>query len=114
MQGTGQVRDLREAMSLVDSNGQATAPATTLQLSLQAFQNANTAKERQTQMDSVIDVWANTSSLGDAKARYPASTQPCGFLQRRQLRATQSVGCKRGLGGPAKQRCGINYLYCCQ
>ena len=86
------------------------APAITLQLSLQAFQ----AKERQTQVRSVIDACANTSRLGDAKARNPASTLPRGYFQWRQKRVTQAAGCKRGLGRRANQRCGMNYLYCYQ
>lgn len=65
MQGAGQVRDLRESMSL------GTLKATELQNALEAFKNARTAQERQSLADAVIAAWADTSSMGDARARNP-------------------------------------------
>ena len=71
MQGAGLVRDLREAMSLVDANGQATAQSSALEQTLNTFKAATTAQSRQNQVDAVIAAWANTSSMGDAMTRNP-------------------------------------------
>ncbi len=79
MQGAGQVRDLREAMSLLDANGQATAQATALQTSLEVFKGATNAKARQDQADAIITAWANTSSLPDALARNPIPPASAGL-----------------------------------
>ena len=65
MQGAGQVRNLREAMSL------RTTQAAALQTALEAFKTAGNTQERQALADAVITAWANTSSMGDAKTRNP-------------------------------------------
>jgi hypothetical protein len=61
MQGSGMVRDLREAMSLKAASGQLTTSAQALQTQVQAFQNADTAQERQWLLDSLIGAWGETS-----------------------------------------------------
>jgi len=65
MQGSGLVRDMREAMSL------GTVHSTALQQILDGFKAATTTEARQALLTSVITAWANTSSMGDAMARNP-------------------------------------------
>ncbi|MBT9508245.1 hypothetical protein [Rhodoferax sp.] len=70
MQGAGLVRDMREAMSL------GTAQAATLQSTVDAFKAANTTQDRQALTDAVVSAWAQTSAMGDAKARNPITITP--------------------------------------
>lgn len=53
MQGSGQVRNLREAASL----------STTLATSLGGYAAATTRSEQQTQLDALIEAWSETSAM---------------------------------------------------
>ena len=48
-------------------------PSQTLEQTITNFKAATTAQDRQALVGQVITAWANTSSLGDAKARNPLS-----------------------------------------
>ena len=65
IRGAGQVRDLQEAMSLGSVQSQA------LEQTITTFKAANTAQARQALLGAVVDSWANTSAMGDARARNP-------------------------------------------
>ena len=67
MRGSGQVRDLREAMSL------GTPEAAKLQQELVAFKGLTGAVERQANIFKVVQAWADTSALQEATARNPWS-----------------------------------------
>jgi len=65
MRGAGLVRDLREAMSL------GTTRSSALEQILGTFKAATTAQQRQGQIDTILNAWANTSAMGDAISRNP-------------------------------------------
>lgn len=70
LRGSGLVRDLRQAMSL------GTPQAEALAAGVAAFQNAQTAQERQALVDTIIQAWGNTSSLQGGTLRHPPGSQP--------------------------------------
>jgi len=70
MQGSGLVRDLREAMSLGTAQSQA------LEQTLNAFKAATSTQARQTLLNTVVNAWANTSALSAALARNPIPGNP--------------------------------------
>ena len=65
IQGSGLVRDLREAMST------GTQAAGTLEATVNAFKSSQTAQERQSLLNSLVTAWADTSDMPDAIARNP-------------------------------------------
>ncbi|MCF7821714.1 MAG: VCBS domain-containing protein [Mariprofundaceae bacterium] len=63
MQGSGMVRDLREATSMTTAEGAA------LQASLSGYAQANTREVQLAQLDAVISDWGATSGFGDIQTR---------------------------------------------
>ncbi|HLO62597.1 MAG TPA: hypothetical protein VK165_06490 [Azonexus sp.] len=67
MQGSGKVRDMREAASLQTAAGQAFSAA------LANFSAAATREEQLAQLDNLITAWANTSGFGTLQERAAAN-----------------------------------------
>ena len=91
MQGSGKVRDMREAASLQTTAGQALATA------LQNFSTATTREDQLAQLDTLLNAWADTAEFGSMQSRatahgYTLVSSLSGVWQRRLTTLETFVG----------------------